>query len=300
MTRFLKISASVAALSAVLMVGQVRAADPVEEGCGLNGNVGLGYMFDFQTFSDGGESVDNDWNTMFGEGGGVVTCGSWNFQGDMAYYAHETDFDIDGGKDLAAAEGHFGGAMFWREPGMGALGLSASIVNQEIFAKDNDYLRAGAFGEFYVGEQFTLGGSAHFFTGDDFLDNHDGVELAAIAKFYAMPDLSLTLRGDMMWSDIDNEVNYDGVAVTGEVEYLAWDKGLSVFGGARYADRTVSDGGDELSFEDMQVYAGLKFSFGADTASLVERDRTGTYDNTSVMLEKLPDVFSSFIAAIVQ
>ena len=54
--------------------------------------------------------------------------------------------------------------------------------------------------------------------------------------------------------------------------------------------------GSSIDFDDLQAYIGIKFAFGSGGASLVERDRSNAYDNTSVMHEKLPNWFDSLIA----
>lgn len=325
----LKLSASAAAL-ALLVAGAVssaQAADIVDEGCTLSGAAGIGYMFDWQKVKfDGGEDDldgDVDWNTPFGEAGALVTCGGFNVQADFAYYDHSTEIDGIGGPfgngtDKDAANSHFGGAMFWRDPSYAALGVSASWVNQDLVGKDSDAFRGGVFGEFYL-DNITLGASAHYFSGDTvdliggILDmQHSGFELAAYARYYATPDLSLMVRGDGLLSTVDfgsamgggsESSDLDGWAITGEAEYLAWDKGLSVFGGLRYAERSLdldfggpSDG--SLDIDDTQVYAGLKFYFGQD-GSLMDRQRTGLIDNTSTFKEKLPNVLTSGIAGFV-
>lgn len=311
----LSASASVLALLWVVGASPVEAADYEEPGCTISGAASIGYMFDWQEVEfDGVGSLfenfsgDVDWNTPFGEAGGLVTCGGFNIQADFAYYDHSTELADLGnlGKedlgDLDAANSHFGGALFWRDPSSAALGVSASWVNQDVFSKDVDLLRIGVFGEFFA-DAFTLGASAHYFNGDFIQESeHDGFELAAYGRFYAMPDLSLMLRGDALLSTIEpgtggDDADFDGWAVTGEAEYLVWDKGLSIFGGARYAERTLDTGEEEdVDFNDTQVYAGLKFYFGQD-GSLMDRQRTGLIDNTSTFNEKLPNWFSSEIAA---
>ena len=157
--------------------------------------------------------MSTDWGTLFGEGAGLVTCDAMNYQADFAYYDHSTEVDVSGKDvDIGGANGHLGGALFWRDPSM-ALGISGSWVNQDTFVKDINYIRAGAFGEFYVGDGFTLGGSAHYFTTtEDILGvkDHEGFELAAIAKFYPTSDLALTLRGDMMLSEMEASGTYSG------------------------------------------------------------------------------------------
>ncbi len=315
----LKLSASAAAL-ALLFAGAVssaQAADVIDEGCTLSGSVGIGYMFDWQNndFDIGSEDSfdgDVDWNTPFGEAGGLVTCGGFNVQADFAYYNHQGDagnvgkLDID---DVDADNSHFGGALFWRDPSYAALGVSASWVNQDVLTKDSDTFRGGVFGEFYL-ESFTLGASAHYFNGEVInvgpLDiDQDGFELAAWGRFYATPDLSLMVRGDALFSNIDlpsgvdTDVDLNGWAISGEAEYLAWDKGLSVFGGVRYAQRSidVDDVDFDVDIDDTQVYAGLKFYFGQD-GTLQDRQRTGTIDNTSVFLEKLPNALTSGVLGL--
>jgi opacity protein-like surface antigen len=316
----LKLSASAAAL-ALLVAGAVssaQAADVVaDEGCTLSGAVGIGYMYDWQKsdFDFGQEdSIDGDvdWNTPFGEAGGLVTCGGFNAQADFAYYNHQGDADIGLGKleDVDGDNSHFGGALFWRDPSYAALGVSASWINQDVFSKDSDTFRAGLFGEFYM-DNFTLGASAHYFNGEVInigpLDiDQDGFELAAWGRFYATPDLSLMLRGDVLLANIDvpnqltdEDVNLNGWAITGEAEYLVWDQGLSVFGGLRYAERSldVDNENFDIDIDDTQVYAGLKFYFGQD-GSLMDRQRTGVVDNTSVFQEKLPNFLTSGILGI--
>ena len=107
----------------------------------------------------------------------------------------------------------------------------------------------------------------------------------------------------MHW-DVD-----DGWAVTGEGEYLVSDYGLSIFGGARYAERSwkfdIETPGTDFKFdsdvEDFQVYAGLKFyfDFGRER-TLVEDHRTGAFDNTSVFHEKLPEIMTSSDAGLIE
>ena len=291
-----KLGVSALALSALITVsaGATPAMSSTDQGCTLHGAVTLGGMYGNQDYDVTGASGlnDTDWSTLFGEGAGLVTCDAWNYQADFAYYDHSTELDIIG-KDGGGTNGHLGGAAFWRDQSM-ALGVSGSLVNNDTFFKDIDYVRLGAFGEFYLNDQITFGGSAHYFTSTD--DNilgskdHDGFELAAIAKFYPTQDLALSLRGDMMNSKLSGpggSFDLDGFAITGEAEYLVWDEGLSLFGGGRYANRELSVGSSSIEFDDLQAYVGIKFAFGgAGGGSLAQRDRSNAYDNTSVMNEK--------------
>jgi hypothetical protein len=306
--RISKLGVSALALAALMTVTAniASATDVADPGCTLHGAMMLGGMYGNQSYdaSSGGPDLDDtNWTALFGEGAGLVTCDAWNFQSDFAYYDHSTEVDVSGKDvDVGGSNGHLGGAVFWRDPSF-ALGVSGSWVNEDTFFKDINYARIGAFGEFYVGDQFTLGGSAHYFTNTEDIfgaKDHDGFELAAIAKFYPTTDLALTLRGDMMLSEMKGggeKLDFDGLSITGEAEYLVWDEGLSLFAGGRYANREFSEGGDSIDINDLQAYIGIKFAFGSSGGSLVDRDRSGAYDNTSVMLEKLPNWVDSFIAA---
>ena len=303
----LKFSASAAAIALLLTAGaaSTRAADVVEEaGCTLSGSVTAGYMYNWQDssidFNEGPVfDKDNDWDTPFGEGAGLVTCGGFNIQADIAYSAHSADVDFGPDIEVDQTNSHIGGALFFRDPSSWAGGVGASWISQDIDGKDIDVFRVGLFGEFYFDDIFTLGASAHYYNKDwAGGKDEDGFELAAWGRFYATPDFSLLLRGDLLLGDInfdfdEDDGSLDGFAITGEAEYLVWDQGLSIFGGARYAERDY-DGflyccsSADREVDDFQVFAGIKFYFGHD-GTLIERQRTGTVDNTSVFNEKLPE-----------
>jgi hypothetical protein len=305
MKTLLRSGASSFAVIALLSLSPVTAfaADPVDPGCTIHGAVTLGGMLTSSDLAINGTAFpgEGNWTTPFGEGAGLITCDAWNFQLDMASYAHSSsDLVALGGKDIDDTRGHFGGAAFWRDANVGSFGLSASRLNAEFFGKDNDYWRGGVFGEFYAGDQFTLGAGAHYFDSDVFISgkDHNGWELTANAKFYVMPEFSLSLQGDYMNSTFTqgaNNIDFDGFAITGEAKYLVWDEGLSVFGGARYATRTISQAGSSLDINDLQGFVGLEFAFNSSGKSLVASDRSGKYDNTSVMHEKLPGYLSDII-----
>src|SRR5262245_47762428 len=97
MTKGLKVSASAAVLCMIMGAGisAARAADVVAEpGCTLSGSVLAGFLYDWQKLKPSGnnnEDLDIDWSTPFGDGAGLVTCGGFNIQADVAYYAHSGD-----------------------------------------------------------------------------------------------------------------------------------------------------------------------------------------------------------------
>jgi hypothetical protein len=297
---------AVSALALVLVTSQAKAADvQPSSDCYLAGDVRIGLMNDWQGLNidaDVLSGADANWLTPFGEGRGLVSCNAFNFQSDFAYYSHQGD-DLDGGKDtisLDAPAGHFGGALFWRDQNVGLLGISSSWIHQDGFlTKDAEYARIGGVAEYFVNDQFTIGASAHYFTDLESKDiNHDGFELAANLKYYATPDLSMKLEGALLLSEFSgggNSEDFDGFSIGLETEYLAWDQGLSLFAGGRYAEREFANA---IEFDDFQIYAGIKFAFGGNTESLVARDRSGPIDNTSIFHEKLPNPTSSFFANI--
>lgn len=327
----LKLSASAAALGLLLAgsLSTAQAADiePVEPGCTLSGSVMGGYMFGWQDsevdFGGGDfDGKDVDWETPFGEGAGLVTCGGFNIQGDLAYYSHSGKGDYDDIPDFIGIDDgwidetnvHLGGALFFRDPDLWAAGLQASWISQSVdnvfdSSTEVDIYRVGLFGEYYFSEMFTFGASAAYYYADwpsdnfQFIDHDKGFELAAWARFYATPDFSLLLRGDGLLAKAQDEdgddADFNGFAITGEGEYLVWDQGLSFFAGARYAERKLDadEGPFKAQIDDTQVYAGIKFYFGQQ-GTLVERQRTGTIDNTSVFNEKLPNFFGSFDMAV--
>jgi hypothetical protein len=318
----LKLTVSAAAMALLISgaTATVKAADVVAEpGCTLSGSVTAGYMFNWQDFKEDfdpqvfdAKDSDVDWQTPFGEGAGLVTCGGFNIQADVSYYAHSADIDNEDA-DFDQTNTHIGGAVFFRDPASWAGGVSASWISQDVESVDVDVFRVGLFGDFYLDDLFTLGASVHYYNTDwpdNFFLDEDGIELAAWGRFYATPDFSLLLRGDLLFANVDvrdrgsfnsdNDVN--GWAITGEGEYLVWDQGLSLFAGVRYAERDYDidnfdapDVETDVDIDDFQVYGGIKFYFGQG-GTLVERQRTGTIDNTSVWNEKLPNWISSIDA----
>ncbi len=310
-----RFSTSAAALALLIGAGfsSAQAADVAGAGCTLSGSVAAGFMYDWQSSeSEDIDGEDVDWDTPFGEGAGLVTCGGFNIQADVAYYAHAAEIESPlspFGQDIDQTNTHIGGALFYRDPASWAAGVQASWISQEIIGKDVDVFRVGLFGEFYLGDMFTLGGNIAYYNsegwdssgpGPDLGKDEDGFEFAAWGKFYATPDLAFTLRGDLLLATVealDDEVDLDGFAITGDGEYLVWNQGLSLFAGARYAEREVNpnDNDPGMTIEDFQVFAGIKFYFGQG-GTLVERQRTGTVDNTSLFNEKLPNLITSAIA----
>ncbi len=281
----------------------VNSAQADDNNCTVAGLVQGGGLLDQETQTANSTFADGiDWTSGFGEAALNYGCDVWRVQIDTALYSfseNETPYQ-------KLTNGHVGGAAFWRDSDLGAIGVAGSHVNQhESFltvATSASQWRMGGFAELYLNESLTFGGGAHYLTGDAFwygtfeTQPMTGFEGELYAKFYPTDNLALNVRGDFTHQRIDVGtfiVNVDGLAVSGDVEYLIPQTALSVFAGARFATQDIKSFSDSKQ-TDTQEYVGLRFAFGSNApASLRDRDRHGTYDNTSVFQEKIPSLVSS-------
>ena len=317
---------SISILPLFLLGTNAQAADafvPVAE-CGITGIVegGAGYQGGNVDFA--GTKFDMSGNFLgFGEAAVGYGCVNWLAQLDGAFYYEgfsnsnprsRTPRQTNG----QDSQGHIGGAIFWREPSVGRLGLAGSeILNNAHFdgfgSSSVDFggslTRLGAFGDFYASDAITLGAGAFYVFGNpinnDLLGSgssisESGFEGNIHAKFYATDNISFGLQGDIQRANLTSSgvvIPFNGLAGSAEVEYLVPDTALSLFLGGRVAGRTLEQAGGSLTLNDTQGYIGAKFAFGGPVASLRARDRAGTYDNTSVFNEKLPGFAYDFINA---
>ncbi len=244
------------------------------------------------------------WTFGFGEGAVDFNCGMWVFQVDGSDY-YKAISALNAGTYVQDNSGHFGGTVFWRDPDMAALGVSLSRTFTSLpssegtpYPKAIEYgavWRLGGFGEYFAGDRLTLGAGANYITGkypSGAENSQAGVEADLYGKLYATENLGFTLRGDVLSSNITynfGTVQWGGYAVSAQAEYLVPGTALSVFAGARFADRAYRSTGYSANLQDTEGFAGVQFAIGGPTpTSLRERDRHGTYDNTSVFDEKLP------------
>lgn len=314
--------AGFAASTVLIFVSAASAADlPKSSACTVMGIVSGGAGTDRVTLTEDPNSADFNWLDGFGEGALGWRCGNWNFQADAALHNFT-------GTDTPSAEtGHFrdrqthiGGAIFARVPDVAAVGISASVISDAArldvesplgdfsLSGSGNIFRFGAFGEYYVSDQLTIGGSAHYLKGGVPVplfppnDEVSGLEVSALAKYYISENFVLTARADLFNGHLDlkglgvSVAKLTGAAASLEGEYGLPNSNFSLFVGGRLAQRDFAiTGYPTAELSDMQLYTGLKFSFGGGTASLAERDRSGTYDNTSVFAEKLPNISDSLV-----
>lgn len=290
------LSASSAVAIAVLLglsAPGARAADVGAEVCQpLAGTVHTGYIFgelDVDVFD-----VTQDYETFFGEGAALYHfCDTnLNVQGDYAFYSHQ--FDVDAPFEFANDRWHAGGILFWRDQDVGVLGLDTSFINDDFFGKNNETWRIGVRGEYFGGDVFTFGAGAGYLNGEWFGKDLDGFDLNAWGRLYPTENIGLLARVDYNSADIEfgsSDVNFEQLAFTAEGEYLLPNIPMSIFAGARYAER--ENLGKGFEFTDTQVYLGLSVYFGSDGngGSLASHHRNNTLDNTNVILEKLPSSF---------
>lgn len=305
-----------AAIAATATVNSANAAALIgTSGCTVMGIVRAGGIYDAQNVSFEGPfnplNVDKNWSSAFGDGAIGLNCDAWNFQVDSAYYAfggHDTYVTAPGTGDWTSNNGHIGGAAFWRDNDK-AFGLDGSVIFQSAFADieipgglvgtatdARNMVRLGGFAEAYLSNSVTFGVSAHYFTGE-FAGNlvgkkhsEHGLELTALAKFYPTDNLAILFQADGAVGKAQGANDLTSFAATLEVEYKFGESPISGFIGARWAEQKINDPAtDNIIVNDKQLFAGLKLEFGGSgQASLVKRDRTGTYDNTSTIFEKLP------------
>ena len=309
--------ASVSGMMLFVSIPSVFAAAASDsEQCTVHGIVSGGGFVNSQsvTFNFGSTGTASPtWKGGFGEGALALSCGLFNAQVDAAVYDQTTGVVPATDPNLVLGswlrQGHYGGAVFLRDQSVGAIGLSASKVLNiasltrigGTFDGDNGYTRYGAFGEYYLNENTTLAASGHYFNGSFpyFNNGYSGFELAALATYYPSENLAITGRVDALLSQLEFNTGPDqinGLALTLGGEYLVQDTNLSVFANGifGYRKETFPTSTDTIEVKDLVASVGFKFAFGgAGFNSLVARDRSGTYDNTSLWLEKLPDFISS-------
>lgn len=301
-------SFSLVAFSVMAPVNASDVADPAE--CTVMGIVQGGGDMSFSNNS--GLYPASNWSTGYGEAALDYSCGNWTGQADAAYYSNWASKGSPTSY-MSDAEGHIGGAVFWRDSDLAEIGFSLSRTFQSDHAErsgaplvpssSGGLWRVGTFAEYYGGDTFTLGAGANYIDGDianyNFAMHQKGFEGDVYAKIYASDNIGFTVRGDFLSSNLESTgifvTELNGYAVSSEVEYLVADTALSVFANVRYAMRTTNFGSNE-KYEDTQASFGLRYEFGESVpSSLRARDRHGSFDNTSVFDEKLPSLNSEYL-----
>ena len=278
--KLLNIVAMGGILFASVAAGQAFAADAVPaEAPGIAGTFGGGYQYtDF-----GGDISEDIWaNSFFGDSAIVMPLGDsmFNVQIDGAYNNHRLSVDSD---DFTVEVWHVGGALFYRDPSWGLLGIDGAFGGIDFDGESIDTYRVGVRGEAYVGDTATLSARAGYVNLSGFGDQIDGPYIDLGASIYVTPNLALKPEFEYMNLSSGGD-SVDLYAVGAEAEFgLDELTGVPValFGGARYGE--LSDSGDSLT--QTHGFVGIRFYFGSGN-TLIDHHRSGSLANTDTLLEK--------------
>ena len=287
-----------AALASGLFCSIANSADISAVCEPIAATIQAGYMAGSDKYhvTDTGTDISLDsggFGTPFGEGAMLYhLCDSnLNLQIDAAYYDHR--FGANNGSPAATDDRwHVGGVAFWRERDLGVLGLDASYIveNVELDSISNHLLRIGARGEYFGGENFTLGGGVGYVTGSRYtVDDRRGFDANVWARAYLSDNLGLFARldyGNQDWFVFDLKQ----WAATAEAEYLVPNHQISILAGLRHGVAEYNSG-LHSDYTTNEAYAGFKVYFGSSVQGekLVSHHRNNTLDNTSTLFEKLPE-----------
>jgi hypothetical protein len=260
-----KYSSIAAAALLALGAGQAVAADYGWDGTMFSGDATVRHSY--ISPDDGGDSGHG-----VGFGGTAILNFGTNFHFQLS---GNYDHGFTGDEDLDVLQGQ--GMMFWRDPTVGLIGVSADAgaLYWGNFADLNVY-RGGVYGQYYGADILTLSGGLGIVDSDGkskstFPQTEGmGYYLQAGITYYLSDHFAVGTAAYL--HDIsDVKSNQSGVAVAGE--YLL-PLGLPTSVNVGYA---YSDSGD--GFDTHLLRAGLKLNFGSDGSSIMSLHRTGAGDS---------------------
>ena len=250
------------ALVASVPLAPAMAAAPM----GFVGTVGAAYG---QADADGSDESVDSWTI---DGSGAFGFGpAFGGQVDVGYTSLD-EVDLFG----------VGGSLFWA-PAMGRLGVSLlwQTTEEDFFGFDVDVdgLTYGVFGEYYVGDYFTIGakggGVNVNIDGGGADEDISGGYFGAALTGYVMPNLAI--QGDVLFTGVDDflgsDENFDTTAFTIGAEFLVSEMvPISIFGAYSFANTEFA--GDDVDSDMWMI--GARFYFGAAGPTLVDKHRNGT------------------------
>jgi hypothetical protein len=173
----------------------------------------------------------------------------------------------------------FTGNLFWA-PAFGRLGANVSWQTTQISDTiDVNSLTYGAFGEFYLGQFFTLGakvgGLSVDFDDGTISDSQNGSYVGAAVTGYITPNLAI--QGEAMFSGVNDFLgsgeDLDNTIFGITAEYLVSQMvPISIYGGFNFGNIDFGAGGD---LDTNKWVIGARFYFGPP-GTLVDRHRNGT------------------------
>lgn len=132
---------------------------------------------------------------------------------------------------------NLGGNLFWSLDGMGRAGASVGYSALDMHRSTltgipglDHATNYGAFGQYYVGNKFTLSAKGGGFTGDH---SASGYYVGGQATAYATPDLAV--NGAIDYTDVNHLTGETDYSLTGEW-LVSKSTPFSIYGGYTYAD----------------------------------------------------------------
>jgi hypothetical protein len=250
------------ALVASVPVAPAMAAAPM----GFVGTVGAAYG---QADADGSDETLDSWTI---DGSGAFGFGpAFGGQVDVGYTSLD-DVDLFG----------VGGSLFWA-PAMGRAGVSLlwQTFEEDLFGADVDVdgLTYGVFGEYYLGDYFTVGakggGLNINFDAGGADEDVSGYYIGAALTGYVMPNLAI--QGDVLFTGVDDflgsDENFDTTTFTIGAEYLVSEMvPIAIFGAYSFSNTEFA--GEDVDSDKWTI--GARFYFGAAGPTLVDKHRNGT------------------------
>jgi hypothetical protein len=300
MMRTLKFCLAAGSLLAIVGLAEQVQAAPLapNDNCKFAASLeGGGLLSNYIAVTSTGEDINQNWTSGFGDAAANFTCNGFGAQIDAAILASRAP--LDNTATLYDTNKHLGGELFWRDRSTAALGVAASNIERDFTIvdaggssiSDENIWRVGGFGQYFMNDKTTIGGGIYYLSGNmGGLLTLSGFEANADLKFYPTDSLAFDLRGDLLNSSYTGkffDASFNGYAATARAEYKVSSLPVSLFAGARYISHTsASQTVQSFTISEMQGFLGARIDFGsAPYHSLRERDRNGTFDNTSVMQE---------------
>ncbi len=246
----------------------VIVAPAFADGKGGHQMTGLGDLgYDYGQYDD----FDVDRNSFHGQGSVHWKLdGNWNVQGNFGFNADR--YDDGPGPSQAVDTWKLGGAAFWRNQADGTIGGELYYQSVDLLGFAVDGFGVAARGELFLSPTMTLGARAGFGNISEGGLDVDEWSLGAMGKYYARPNLGLSLG--LNYASFDTGTGGEGFdewSLRGETEYLFADCDTSVYGSLMFGDLEADSGGDT---NEWGLGLGVRIYFGTD-GQLAQRQRTG-------------------------
>jgi hypothetical protein len=274
-------------LATTSLVALGAAAAPASAG-GMMGDVSLGYAYNWQSFEEGGESLDTEYPALFGSGRvNLPYSNTVNVQLDVVGRASMSESLFSSGGESTEAvlndNTHIvlGGHVNYRDA-QGMLGVfvgAGRMSDIPVIGGSAPIYMAGIEGQYYC-DQWTFGGQLGYMDSDESLNllANAGFVKGDVA-FYASQKLKLAaslayINGETFFGLFDAEEWGWSAGV-----HYWFGKSIPVSGFIEYRGRNseLSDGGESYERDEHTVDLGLTFHFGGD--GFKDADRNGASAN---------------------